>query len=100
MKITDDRTDQEKDTHTELVCVIDVEVTSWDSPTVYRQITAWACHPYHTEAVHKWACQVNKGMQIKLCDSASFKPRGKGHCHIQVVLDNHPAVKSLKTQAI
>ena len=96
MEIQDDRTPEQHDTHTELVVARDKCMSGWGKAWGGNSYCAWACHPYHLEAVLEWVEGRGDMVNVRAA-SSDYKPRGKhGHYHIYVVGDNHPAVVSLK----
>jgi hypothetical protein len=102
MEIKDDRTPEQHETHTELVIAHDTYMSGWGGAKYGKSYCAWACHPYHTEAVLQWVQNRSEMRNVKVVDS-DHKPRGSngkwGHYHIYVVGENHPAVKHLKVLA-
>jgi hypothetical protein len=99
MKFKDDRTPEQHETHTDLVIALDTYLSGWLGARYGKSYCAWACHPYHTEAVLQWVQGRSEMRNVKVVDS-DHRPRGynekRGHYHIYVVRENHPAVLSLK----
>ena len=102
MVIKDDRTPEQRETHTELVVALDTFMSGWGGASYGNSYCAWACHPYHTEAVLEWVQSRSEMRNVKVV-GPDHRPRGSdykwNHYHIYVVGENHPAVVSLKETA-
>lgn len=81
----DQRTEQQKQTHTVLIGGKDSFMSGWGKGTV-GSYAYWACEPEHQEAVEWW---VGKRDGIKL---KSYRERPKNHTSIYPVDEGHPAV--------
>ena len=92
MEFKDDRTPEQHETHTELVVALDMFMSGWGSASNGKSYCAWACHPYHIEAVLEWVKKRGDLSNIRLAES-NYKPRGNGHFHIYVIHNNHPALQ-------
>lgn len=98
MNVQDDRTPEQLETHTELVVGFDSYMSGWGRAEGGNSYAGWACHPYHTDAVLSWVENRNDLGNIRVEDG-DYVPSGKGHFHIYVVNENHPAVRNLKKLA-
>jgi len=83
MQYTDDRTDEQRETHT--VYVGGRNINGGESSYVF-----WACRPEHIDAVEHWI--------RKHCGDivGIYRPRYNlpfpGQCHTYVVTEDHPAL--------
>ena len=96
MKMVDDRTREQKATHPYLV----IGTVSDSLMAFYR---AWACRPEHRTRVYSWVKGQSEMKRVREAyggwvekegySGPGYRPRGKGHCHIYVVNDDHIALK-------
>jgi len=91
MKIVDDRTKEEKKTHVYLICGTDSFMSGWGRAKNGVSYAVWACKPEHLSKVKRWVESRSEMKRVRLVTDP-YKPKGKGHCHIYVVNDNHPSV--------
>ena len=75
MEFKDDRTPEQHETHTELVVALDTFMSGWGGACNGKSYCAWACHPYHTEAVLEWVQGRSEMRNVKVVDS-DHRPRG------------------------
>jgi hypothetical protein len=92
MQFIDDRTPEEKISHSVLITARDIFLSSWGPKENHPSRCAWACKPEHADQVYKWVSS-REDMRYVNYVSASWRPKGKGHTHVYVVNDNHPALK-------
>jgi hypothetical protein len=86
----DDRTADQKQTHTFLVTATDKFMSGWGMAKGGASKVAWACKPEHYEAVLRWVSS-RKEMRYVSATTKTWRPRA-AHVHIYVVGDNHPAI--------
>jgi hypothetical protein len=87
----DDRTEEQFQTHTQLVGGHDRFMSGWGGARGGKSYAAWACRPEDFDRVWLW---VNRRKDLKnvRVEEGSFKVRGAGHCHTYVVDEGHPAL--------
>lgn len=92
MIIEDDRTEQEKRTHTVLVKGKDMFLSGWGEAEGGTSFAAWACTPDDQYTVERWVR--NRGdMRCVDIVTDDYRPsRSCKHFHIYVVRDGHPAI--------
>lgn len=91
MKLVDDRTEEQKKTHRWLVIGTDTFMSGWGEAEGGKSIAAWACLPSDRQEVLNWV--ESRGDMKRVRETVGdYRPGGKGHCHIYVVGDDHPAV--------
>ena len=86
----DDRTKEEKKTHTWLVTATDRFMSNWGEAKDGLSKCAWACKPEHVDKVFKWVSNRDE-MRYVNCTNNKWYPRA-AHVHIYVVKENHPAL--------
>jgi hypothetical protein len=90
MEFVDDRTDAQKQTHTWIVAGTDRFMSGWGRAEGGTSYAAWACKPEHRREVLNWV--ESRGDMLRVREvSPDWRPRGKGHTHIYVVTEKHPA---------
>lgn len=102
MKLVDDRTEAQKQTHTWLVVMTDRFMSGWGEAKGGLSYAAWAC-PYENLAqVERWVRSRSDALRVRvvrdtnsssLCSSYKYRPKGTGHCHIYVVGENHASLE-------
>lgn len=95
MIIQDDRTDAQRQSHTWLIVGTDTFMSGWGEAEGGTSYAAWACKPEDRSRVLAW---VENRKDMKRVREASeydrkYRPSGRGHCHIYVVDDSHPAIR-------
>lgn len=91
--LIDDRTDEQRRTHTVLVLGTDDAMTRWGRECgvvgkTGRSIAAWACQPEHVQAVMAWAKGRNDLKRVRTATECTFPKKGD-HIHIYVVDEDH-----------
>ena len=89
----DDRTPNQKKTHTWLVTATDKALSGWGRARGGMSKCAWSCRPEHVDAVLDWV-KARGDMSYINCTSNPWYPRNAAHVHIYVVKDDHPALRS------
>ena len=88
----DDRTAQEKQTHTMLVKGRDRILSGWGGAEGGYSVTAWACKPDDAYTVERWVRNRGDMSYVDVVLDDYRPPRSTAHYHIYVVRDNHPAL--------
>jgi hypothetical protein len=96
MIIEDDRTEEQKKTNPVLIIGTDSFLSGWGGAKDGVSIAVWACRPEHREKVLGWVQSRSDMVRVResLDDGAKlrYRPKGKGHCHIYIVDENHRAI--------
>jgi len=91
MQIDDDRTAEQRASHRCLVVGTDSFLSGWGKASGGISYAAWAC-PYDVwERVFNWVARRGDMKRVRLV-GPDWRPRGKGHAHIYVVDEGHPAL--------
>lgn len=90
MQREDDRTAEQRSTHTVIVHGRDRCLSGWGRAEGGVSYAGWACRPEHSDKVERWVR--SRGDMKRVSVSSAWFPRGRGHAHIYVVDDNHPAI--------
>jgi hypothetical protein len=91
MEVQDDRTAEQKLSHTKIILGYDKCLSGWGKAENGKSYCAWACKPEYEETVLRWVENRKDLKNVRLVNS-KYKPRGEGHYHIYVVHDNHPSI--------
>lgn len=87
----DDRTKEQKKTHTVLITATDKFLSGWGEAQGGLSKCAWACRPEHADRVYKWVS--NRGdMKYVNWHYNNWYPSNAKHVHIYVVEETHPAL--------
>jgi hypothetical protein len=92
MIIQDDRTPEQKATHTWLVIGTDSFLSGWGKAQDGVSIAAWACRPSDRSKVLAWVESRSDMKRVREV-SGDYRPKGSGHCHIYVVDSEHSSLK-------
>lgn len=91
MKVRDDRTEEQKKTHTILIVGTDSFMSGWGRATGGVSYAAWACRPEDQNKVESWVRRRGDIKRVRItCDP--YSPKGTGDCHIYIVDEKHPAI--------
>ena len=93
MKIIDDRTPEQKLTHKILVVGTDSFMSGWGEAEGGSSYAVWACKEEDSKKVFEWVEKRPEMKRVRIV-ADPYKPKGKGHCHIYVVDDDHAALKT------
>lgn len=102
MVIQDDRTADERETHTTLIVGTDSFMSGWGGATGGVSVAAWAVDRRDTQAVkavQEWVERRGDLRRVRVVydlPGNRYRPRGRGHCHVYVVRAGHPAVARLE----
>lgn len=91
MIIQDDRTPEQKKTHTSLICGTDSFLSGWGMAKNGVSYAVWACKPENEHKVFNWVKSRSEMKRVRVV-SSNYKPKGIGHCHIYVVNEGHPSL--------
>ena len=92
MTIQDDRTAEERKTHTWIVVGTDSFMSGWGKASGGVSYAAWACKGSDVDRVENWVRARSDMKRVRIV-SGRWCPRGNGHAHIYVVHDDHNALK-------
>lgn len=101
MVMQDDRTTEQRKTHTWLVVGTDTFMSGWGGAAGGVSVAAWAVDPSDWErvkAVREWVERRSDMKRVRETTDTPerrYAPKGRGHCHIYVVGDEHPSVARL-----
>ena len=100
--LIDDRTDEQRRTHTVLVLGTDDVMTRWGRECgmvgrTGRSLAAWACKPEHVQTVTAWAKGRNDLKHVRTATECTF-PRKGDHIHIYVVDDDHVSLEEVSDE--
>jgi hypothetical protein len=91
MQLDDDRTPDERQTHTVLIVGTDRTLSGWGRAKGGTSYAAWACLPADADRVADWVRSRRDMARIRtVC--GRWRPRGCGHAHIYPVRPGHPAL--------
>lgn len=92
MKLVDDKTDEQRETHKWLIVGTDSFMSGWGEARGGKSYAAWACRDEHRGEVLSWV-EGRSDMKRVREVYGEYRPSGQGHCHIYVVEDGHPALR-------
>jgi hypothetical protein len=95
MIVKDDRTDEQKKTHTWIIAGTDKFMSGSSFAKGGKSIAAWACEPKNRAQVLNWVeSRTDMKYVREVCESdRRYRPQGQGHCHIYVVDADHRSIK-------
>jgi hypothetical protein len=91
MILEDDRTDDLKATHYWGVVGADRVLSGWGLARGGTSYACWACRPEDRRKVLAWVENRSDMRRVREVDLRTYRPRGRGHCHIYLVDEHHPA---------
>jgi hypothetical protein len=92
MVIQDDREQGQRLTHVWIVAGRDKFMSGWGKATGGVSYAGWACKSEDRERVLDWVRNRGDMKNVKM-HLDPWKPTGKGHAHIYVVNEGHPALR-------
>ena len=97
MKMEDDRTPEQLKTHQLLIIGTDSFMSGWGAAENGVSYAAWACHYDDADKVRRWVESRGEMKRVRetvdpTYDGKRYRPSGRGHCHIYVVDEGHPAL--------
>lgn len=90
--ITDDRTEEEKETRPILVVGTDSFLSGWGLARHGSSFAAWACRSEDVNQVESWVRSRSEMKRVRIVLAKGYRPKGRVHLHIYVVNEGHPAV--------
>jgi len=91
MKRVDDRTDEQRKTHTTLITATDKCMSGWGEAKNGLSKCAWACEPENCDKVLNWVEGRTDMKHVGVC-YGDWKPRNAEHLHIYAVGDTHTSL--------
>jgi len=83
MKMQDDRTEEQKQTHTWLIIGTDSFMSGWGEAKGGVSYAAWACKPEDRQQCYRMVSARPEMKRVR--ETADpYRPKGVGHCHIYV----------------
>ena len=92
MIIEDDRTQEQKETHTCLIIGTDRFMSGWGKAENGVSYAVWACEEKDSPKVLEWVKsrkEMKRIREVFETSKSKYRPKGKGHCHIYVVTEGH-----------
>ena len=90
--IEDDRSAEERKTHTVLITATDKFLSGWGCAKGGLSKCAWACKPEHEAKVLAWV-KARSDMKYVNVSYGRWQPKNYRHCHIYTVNENHPSLQ-------
>jgi hypothetical protein len=91
MELVDDRTVEQKKSHSCIVVGTDSFLSGWGRAKNGRSYAGWACRREDLEKVFSWVKNRSDMKRVRIV-RCNYRPSGSGHCHIYVVNEEHPAI--------
>lgn len=84
MYMQDDRTCEQRRTHTVIVLMTDRVLSGWGKAQGGASYAGWACTPGELDACERWVRSRSDARRVRVVGGA-YRPRAaRGHCHIYV----------------
>ena len=95
MDIQDERTQEEMKEYCWLVLGTDSYMSGWGLAEGGLSYAVWACKGKDVDQVEKWVKSRSDMKRVRVVHDpkGKYSPKGKGHCAIYVVHENHRALK-------
>ena len=87
MFIQDDRTEEQKGTHTWLVIGTDKFLSGWGKAEGGKSFAVWACKPENHNDCFWFVAKrgdMSRVREFSEYGKLRYRPKGRGHCHIYV----------------
>jgi len=94
MKIQDDRTQAQKESHDWAVVGSDSFMSGWGEARGGKSYAAWAVPFELTKKVREWVENRSDMKRVRVVKLGDYKPKGQGHLHIYAVMAGHTALGS------
>jgi hypothetical protein len=88
----DDRTPEEKLTHTILITATDKFMSGWGHASNGSSKCAWAVKREHAQKMYKWVNNRSDMKYVNINYSGKWYPKA-AHVHIYVANEDHPALR-------
>jgi hypothetical protein len=98
----DDRTEEQKQTHTIAVVARDAGMSGWGGAKGGASRCAWACSDRNiADRIEKWVSDRDEMRNITIVDLRTYRvPSGTAHFHIYIVNpETHPAFERVPLNA-
>lgn len=92
MQIDDDRTPAQRQTHTWGIVGTDRFLSGWGKAEGGKSYAVWACLPDDRREVLEWVESRSDMSRVREVSLEDYRPTGRGHCHVYVVDEDHPAI--------
>ena len=98
MTLEDNRTEEQKKTHTWLVVGTDKFLSGWGGAEGGLSYAAWACKPEDRRSVLDWVERRSDMLRVREVAESEYAGKYRPnstycvHCHIYVVEDGHPSL--------
>lgn len=92
MILQDNRTDEQKRTHTLLIGGTDTFLSGWGKADGGPSFAFWACRPEHANPVESWVRGRGDLQRVRLASGGYRPPSGPGHARVYVVEPGHPSL--------
>ena len=89
MKRADDRTPEQKKTHTVLIVATDKFLSGWGGAAGGLSYAAWACKPEHQGKVFDWVSSRGEMRRVRIVADPYYPGPACAHLHIYVVNEGH-----------
>lgn len=111
MQLQDDRTEEQRKTHTWLVVMTDKFLSGWGKAKKGPSYAAWACVHNDLDSVESWVRSRTDAQRVRIVrdgrvrmaawdmcrpvtyEQMHYRPSGPGHCHIYVVKSGHASLR-------
>lgn len=84
MIFVDDRTQEQKQTHTLIVMMTDSFMSGWGAATGGPSYAGWACQPDEVDEMESRIRGRSDAKRVRIVSGDYRPPGGLGHCHIYV----------------
>ncbi len=92
MEIQDDRTPEQRKTHRWGVCMTDSFMSGWGKAADGVSYAIWAVSSLSDyDAVERWVRGRSDAKRVRSVLLDSYRPQGRGHCHIYLAKPCHGA---------
>lgn len=91
MNYQDDRTPEQRTTHTWAVAGTDRFLSGWGRARGGASVAAWACRREDLDRVESWVAHRGDMRRVRVVKLADWRPRA-AHVHVYAVEAGHPAL--------
>ena len=91
----DDRTPEQRATHTWLVIGTDSSLSGWGEAASGASVAAWACRQADRLRVLRWVrarSEMKRVREVSEAGGRCYRPRAAAHFHVYVVRPGHPSL--------
>jgi hypothetical protein len=93
--VKDDRTEEQRRTHRELVVMTDRCLSGWGDARGGTSVAAWACAGVEDRRkAERWVRERTDALRVRIVYDGPrrYRPRNAAHFHVYVVTEGHPAL--------